>query len=82
MEQIVRIQLERLTGRLAEKNVQIEFTPGLVHQLAVQGTDPRLGARPLRRLIQDKIESYLARMLLQRVGTKEVKVVLDGKVLE
>ncbi len=81
MEQVVRIQLERLTERLEEKKVQIKYTPELIHQLAVQGTDPRLGARPLRRLIQDKLESQLAKILLNREKEKEISVTLDEKIL-
>ena len=81
MEKIVKIQLNRLAMRLKEKQVEVTFTQELVKRLAIQGTDPRLGARPLRRLILDKLESYLARVLLEREGEEKITVELGEEVL-
>lgn len=82
MEEVVKIQLDRLSARLAEKKVKVKYTPELIRQLAKQGTDTRLGARPLLRLIQDKIESHLARVLLEREGEKKMEVTLGEEILE
>jgi ATP-dependent Clp protease ATP-binding subunit ClpB len=64
LEQIVDIQLEALTRRLAERDLQLRLTDGARHFLAEQGYEPAYGARPLKRLIQRRLENELALKLL------------------
>jgi ATP-dependent Clp protease ATP-binding subunit ClpB len=61
---IVEIQLERLRDRLKERDMTIELTPEAVAHLASEGWDPAFGARPLKRVIQQRIENVLASRLL------------------
>ena len=61
---IVSIQLGLLNHRLAERGLSIEFTDAAVNELAKQGWDPAFGARPLKRIIQQRIENALATRLL------------------
>ncbi|HZJ10693.1 MAG TPA: ATP-dependent chaperone ClpB [Trueperaceae bacterium] len=61
---IARIQLGQLQERLAERRIVLDVTPGAMEQLAAQGYDPVFGARPLKRLIREKIETPLARKLI------------------
>jgi ATP-dependent Clp protease ATP-binding subunit ClpA len=56
--------LMQLEEQLHEKKVEISFTPELKQYLAKHGFDPLMGARPMARLIQDKIRSALADELL------------------
>jgi ATP-dependent Clp protease ATP-binding subunit ClpB len=80
---IVRIQLGRLRGRLAERRLSLEVTPDAEAQLAREGFDPDFGARPLRRVIQRKVEDPLALALLEGkyLDGATVRVgVLDGNV--
>lgn len=53
-----------LEQQLLAKNVEAHFTTGLRSYLAEQGFDPQMGARPMQRLIQDKIRRVLADELL------------------
>lgn len=55
------LQLEK---QLLDKKVEVEFTPVLRQTLGQKGFDPQMGARPMRRLIQDKIRKILADELL------------------
>ncbi|OSI12865.1 ATP-dependent Clp protease ATP-binding subunit ClpA [Neisseria canis] len=55
------LQLEK---QLLDKKVEAEFTQGLRNYLAEKGFDPQMGARPMHRLIQDKIRKVLADELL------------------
>lgn len=55
------LQLEK---QLLDKKVEAEFTQGLRNYLAKKGFDPQMGARPMHRLIQDKIRKVLADELL------------------
>lgn len=65
LAQIVDIQLERLQALLAERHITLELTGDAKHQLAEEGYDPAYGARPLKRVIQRRIQDPLALKLLQ-----------------
>jgi ATP-dependent Clp protease ATP-binding subunit ClpB len=61
---IVRIQVARLTARLADRRITLQVSPAAEEWLALAGYDPVYGARPLRRLIQTSIGDQLARLVL------------------
>ena len=65
LAQIVDIQLERLQALLAERHVTLELTGDAKQQLAEEGYDPVYGARPLKRVIQRRVQDPLALKLLQ-----------------
>ncbi|HTF56552.1 MAG TPA: AAA family ATPase, partial [Planctomycetota bacterium] len=60
IEKIVDIQLRQLQRRLEERKITLKLSPQAREQLAREGYDPAFGARPLKRLIQKKIENPLA----------------------
>ena len=64
MGAIVTIQLARLQGRLNERNIQLQLDEAALNWLAAQGYDPQFGARPLQRIIQNKLQNPLAEALL------------------
>jgi ATP-dependent Clp protease ATP-binding subunit ClpB len=61
---IVDIQLERLRKRLAERRITLTLTPAAMELIANEGYDPVYGARPLKRVIQRRIQDPLALALL------------------
>jgi ATP-dependent Clp protease ATP-binding subunit ClpB len=63
--QIVEIQLGRLRKLLAERKLSLELTPLAREQLVEEGYDPVYGARPLKRVIQQRLQNPLALKLLQ-----------------
>ncbi|MBA4390086.1 MAG: ATP-dependent chaperone ClpB [Syntrophus sp. (in: bacteria)] len=63
--QIVRLQLVYLTKRAADRNIGLKYTKKLEDMIAKEGYDPAYGARPLKRLIQKKIQDTLALMILK-----------------
>ncbi|TSC88261.1 MAG: ATP-dependent Clp protease ATP-binding subunit ClpC [Microgenomates group bacterium Gr01-1014_7] len=65
LEKIVKLKLAALQTQMKEKGYLIEFDRALLEELAKRGFDPVLGARPLRRLIQDSLEANLSRMILE-----------------
>lgn len=65
LEKIVQNKLIELAGMLKEKGYLVEFSSELISELAKRGFDPVLGARPLRRLIQDTLEAKLSTMILE-----------------
>jgi len=62
---IVGIQLGRLRQRLAQRRLALDLTPAAAHALAAEGFDPAYGARPLKRVIQRRLEDPLALAVLQ-----------------
>ena len=64
LRSIVDIQLRGLLGRLEDQGIHLEVADNAKSALAFQGYDPVFGARPLKRLIQQRIENLLAKKLL------------------
>jgi ATP-dependent Clp protease ATP-binding subunit ClpB len=64
IKQIVRIQLERLQKRLAERKIELELSDAAIQHFAEAGYDPVYGARPLKRLLQRELETALARQIV------------------
>lgn len=62
---IVEIQLERLRSLLRERKITLELSQAARQQLGTEGYDPVFGARPLKRVIQQRIQNGLALKLLQ-----------------
>ncbi len=64
MEQIVMLQVKRLDARVQEQGLHLTLTDAARRWLAQQGYDPMYGARPLRRALQQHVESPLSQALL------------------
>jgi ATP-dependent Clp protease ATP-binding subunit ClpC len=62
---ICKLMIKKIGKRLEKKGIYIDYTEKGVEKLAQQGYDPKFGARPLRRLLQDKVENEIANLLLQ-----------------
>jgi ATP-dependent Clp protease ATP-binding subunit ClpB len=62
---IVSIQLRRLEKQLEDLGIRLELSDAARQQLADEGYDPVYGARPLKRVIQQRIQNYLATELLE-----------------
>jgi ATP-dependent Clp protease ATP-binding subunit ClpB len=65
LTKIVDIQLDRLRARLAERRIVLSVTPAALRDLGERGYDPVYGARPVKRLIQQEIETPMARQLVK-----------------
>lgn len=66
LQSICRIELTKLAKRLLETNIQLQWSEKLVEHIVDTTYDPEYGARPIRRYIQDTIESRLADDLISR----------------
>jgi len=66
VEQVTAMMLQGTIAKMAEQKYTITFAPETITKLAQLGYDPAFGARPLRRVIQDKVEALLATKILQR----------------
>jgi ATP-dependent Clp protease ATP-binding subunit ClpB len=75
---IVGIQLGRLRARLAERRLTLDITNEAALALAHEGFDPAFGARPLKRVIQRRVEDPLALAVLQGVYKDGDTITLDS----
>ena len=64
MQEIVKVMIKPLVASLAEKNIELKFQASALKLLAKEGYDVEMGARPLRRTLQTKVEDKLAELLL------------------
>jgi len=62
--EIVQLELDKVAQRLEEHSIELQATPVALEKLADLGYDPDMGARPLRRVIQQKVEDKLSDSLL------------------
>ena len=72
---IVRIQIDIVKDRMKEKEIELSVTETVVDLLTKEGYNPQYGARPLKRLIQEKILNPVASMMISN------KVLSGGTVL-
>ena len=88
IKDIVGIQVGEVAGRLRDKNITLTVLPMVLEFLAKEGYNPHYGARPLRRLIQDKILTKVATLMVSRgllsggaiaVGIKNNEFTFDVK---
>ena len=78
IERIVDLQLDDVRDRLAHERLTMKVTPAAVDSLSIGGLDPVFGARPLRRLIQNKVVDGIANLIIDgKLGENDV-VLIDA----
>lgn len=76
---IARLLIKRVIKMLKTKGINLQITEEAIVDLATQGFDPQYGARPLRRVIQEKVNDYLASYLLKgKIKRRDVVVLEKG----
>ena len=85
IHKIVRLELEKVASRLADHKIALTSTEAAVDYLANEGYDPEMGARPLRRVIQNRIEDRLSDAFLEGIFVDgdiiRVDVNADGAIV-
>lgn len=79
IEEIAKRMLSSLSKRVADLEIELDFTPEAVTAIAEAGFDKVYGARPLRRAIQQKIEDPLSELMLENKIAKGSKCTVDFK---
>ncbi len=77
---IVEIQLQRVQKLLADRRIELEFTPEAKQLLADKGYDPHYGARPLKRVIQRMVQDPLAVKILEGAFPEGTTVRVDARL--
>lgn len=77
--QIVELMLADVNKRLSSNNIRLDVTDKVKEKLVDLGYDPKMGARPLRRTIQDYIEDTITDYYLENPSEKVLKAVMTSK---
>jgi len=76
--EIVKLLLKQLESRLRERNITLEITPEALAVAAKNGYDPAYGARPLKRYLQKKLETQIARLIIGGIATDGCKIKIEN----
>jgi ATP-dependent Clp protease ATP-binding subunit ClpB len=77
IRKIVQLQIRRLQEQLRHKNLELEVTETVMDAVAEQGFDPTYGARPLKRVIQQRIQNPLAVEVLKQEFPEGSRICVD-----
>ena len=77
--QIVDLMLDDVNKRLSSNSIHLDVTDKVKEKLVDLGYDPKMGARPLRRTIQDYIEDAITDYYLENPSEKDLKAVMTSK---
>jgi ATP-dependent Clp protease ATP-binding subunit ClpC len=83
IRQIVQLEINKVAERVEEHDIVLNATPAALDALADLGYDPEMGARPLKRVIQQKVEDALSDAMLAgefEDGDTIVIDVIEGEI--
>ena len=66
LSKITKLELEKVAAKLEDKGISMSATPSVYRLLAQKAVDEKMGARPIKRLIQKNIENELSRLILDK----------------
>ncbi|MFH1583044.1 MAG: ATP-dependent Clp protease ATP-binding subunit [Candidatus Falkowbacteria bacterium] len=79
VESITKLMLNKVKRLLEAKGIGLKYDEQGIKKLALLGFDPKFGARPLRRLIQERIENEIANKVLANGLKRRDTVIIDGE---
>jgi ATP-dependent Clp protease ATP-binding subunit ClpC len=82
IREIVQLELDKVNQRLEENHIHLRATDEALEFLAGEGYSPEMGARPLRRVIQRKIEDRLSDALLAKEFEDGQNILIDIQVTQ
>ena len=77
IRKIVNIELAKVAERMADHNITLSASDAALEKLSTEGYNPEMGARPLRRVIQDKVEDSLSDAVLAHEFSDGDAVLVD-----
>jgi ATP-dependent Clp protease ATP-binding subunit ClpB len=78
VKQIVKLVINTLSGRLAEKDIKIELTEDALNYIVISGWNPEYGARPVKRFVQKHIETELGRQMIKGIISGGDTAIVDS----
>ena len=77
IREIVKLQIVQLIHRVKKNNIDLKVSPRAMYLIAEMGYEPTMGARPVKRCINDKVLNPLIQALLTRDVTKDRPILVD-----
>lgn len=77
--EIVKLLLKHLQDRLRERGITLEMTPEALNITAKNGYDPVYGARPLKRYMQKKLETQIARLIISGEAEDGSEIIVENQ---
>lgn len=77
VKRIAFLQLQGLKQKLLAKGIKADFSDTVISDIAKNAFDPLLGARPIRRYVQDHLENFIAKLLLGKSLPRGSNVLID-----
>jgi ATP-dependent Clp protease ATP-binding subunit ClpB len=77
--EIVKLLLKNLEERLKERNIILEVEPEALNTAARNGYDPVYGARPLKRYLQKKLETQIARLIISGEASDGSRIKVENQ---
>lgn len=77
LTQVVQLLVKEINATLSSQNITVQLTDAAVRRVVVDGNDPMLGARPMRRMLQKVVEDVIAKQILSGQANPGDTVVLD-----
>lgn len=82
LKQVVELEMTKLAKRLETREVKLTWTEELAGMIAANAQKENLGARPIRRYLQDTIESRIAKQLLMSEDVRGLEIVVDEEFVK
>ncbi len=82
IQKVAGLMIDGVNRQLAEKGISLQLAPEAMEYLISKGYDPVFGARPMRRVIQDKVENALAKRMLSEKIARGTVITLSVKDFE
>lgn len=77
--EVVRLQLDRVVKTLASNGITLTYTDAAVEQIAHEGYDPQFGARPVKRVIQNRVLNTLSTDIISGTLRRDSVIELDAE---
>lgn len=78
LSQVVGLMMNEINQTLANQNISVRLTTAAIEKIVAAGYDPRLGARPMRRLLQQAVENTVAQKILRGEARPGDHIQLDA----
>jgi ATP-dependent Clp protease ATP-binding subunit ClpC len=78
LSQVVQLMVGEINKTLANQNISVELSPAAIQMIVQKGNDPRLGARPMRRMLQKAVEDTVAQKILKGEAKAGDHITLDA----
>jgi ATP-dependent Clp protease ATP-binding subunit ClpB len=79
IKRVVELQIIEIEKRLFEKNIHLKISDSVLDYLTKEGYDPNYGARPIKRLIQNKILNQLAKLIITQNISSDMTLTVNMK---